>query len=291
MNATTDKVVFLTGSSSGIGHACALLLARHGFKVFAGIRRSEDAARLQDEAGNGLIPVEIDVVSSQSISAAAKEVTAKLGGRGLDGLVNIAGIGISGPVEYVSPDDLRRVFEVNVFGQVAVTQAFLPLIREARGRIVNISSVGAHIAIPFGGVLGASKSAFGSLSDALRLELRPFGIRVCVIEPASIHTPAVEKTLGHVEEIIRGLPPEGARRYGDMLRTFTRIAYAREAHGSSPEVVAKAVHHALTARQPRIRYAVGKNSKALTILPRLLPDHLLDGLLARMFHLPAFHEG
>jgi NAD(P)-dependent dehydrogenase (short-subunit alcohol dehydrogenase family) len=291
MDAARDKAAFLTGSSSGIGHACALLLVRSGFQVFAGVRTPEDGSKLQAEAGNNLIPVMIDVADAHSITAAANDVRARLQGRGLDGLVNIAGIGISGPVEYVTSDDLHRVFEVNVFGQIEVTQAFMPSIRKARGRIVNISSVGAHIPIPFGGVLGASKSAFGSLSDALRLELRPFGIHVCVIEPASIHTPAVEKTLGHVEEVIRRLPPEGAQRYGDMLRKFTKIAYAREKNGSPPEIVAKAVHHALTARRPRIRYVVGKNAKPLTILPRLLSDHLLDALVARIFGLPAFAGG
>lgn len=288
MSDMTDKVVFMTGASSGIGHASALLLARNGFQVFAGVRKPEDGEKLQAEAGNRLVPVIIDVADAESIARAAKEVTTKLEGRGLDGLANIAGMGISGPLEYVRSEDLHRVFEVNVFGQISVIQAFMPLIRKARGRIVNMSSVGAHITIPFGGVLGASKSAFGALNDALRLELRPFGIRVCVIEPASIHTPAVEKTLGHVDEIILGLPPEGARRYGDMLRRFTKVAYARETHGSPPEVVAKAVYHALRAPQPRIRYVVGRNSKPLTILPKLLSDHLLDGLLARIFGLPAF---
>jgi NAD(P)-dependent dehydrogenase (short-subunit alcohol dehydrogenase family) len=291
MNNTGDKVAFLTGASSGIGHASAMLLVRSGFQVFAGVRTPEDGTKLQAETGNRLVPLRIDVADARSVKAAAEEVTARLQGRGLNGLVNIAGIGISGPVEYVAPDDLYRIFEVNVFGQIAVTQAFLPLIRKARGRIVNISSVGAHIAIPFGGVLGASKSAFGSLSDALRLELRPFGIHVGVIEPASIRTPAVEKTLGHVEEVIRRLPPEGAQRYGNMLRNFTRIAYAREKNGSPPEVVARAVRHALTARRPRIRYVVGKNAKPLTILPRLLSDHLLDALVARIFGLPSFTSG
>lgn len=290
MSQTLGKCVFITGSSSGIGRASALLLAREGFDVLAGVRRPEDGSKLRTEAGEHLIPVMIDVADAASIAAAAKDVTGKLEERGLDGLVNVAGIGLSGPLEYVTPEDLRRVFEVNVFGQIAVIQAFMPLIRKSRGRIVNMSSVGAHIAIPFGGVLTASKSAFGSLSDALRLELRPFGIRVCAIEPAAIQTPAVEKTLGDVEGVIRRLPPEGARRYGDMLRTFTRRAYAREHNGSDPEVVARAVHHALTARRPRIRYAVGKDSKPLTILPRLLSDHWLDGLRTRFLGLDAFAE-
>jgi NAD(P)-dependent dehydrogenase (short-subunit alcohol dehydrogenase family) len=147
-------------------------------------------------------------------------------------LVNVAGIGITRPVEYIKPDDLQEMFDVNVFGQLAVSQAFLPLLRKARGRIVNISSVGAHIAIPFGGLLNASKSAFGLFSDPLRLELHPFGVRLCIIEPGSIKTPAIDKTLGDVEAVIADLPSEGAEQYGEMLRRFNRRAYAREMKGS-----------------------------------------------------------
>ena len=290
MSEKSGQVAVITGASSGIGRACALLMVRAGFQVFAGVRRPEDGDKLAIEAGNRLMPLIIDVTDIESIAAAVKEVTATLQGRGLDGLVNVAGIGITGPLEYVTAADLCRIFQVNVFGQLAVTQAFLPLIRNARGRIVNMSSVGAHIALPFGGVLTASKGALGLLSDALRMELRPFGIRVCVIEPASIKTPAVDKTLGDVDGVIRRLPPEGARCYGDMLRAFTKRAYATELNGSAPEVVARAVHHALTARRPRIRYTVGKGAKLLTILPRLLPDRLLDRIRARMFGLSVFTE-
>jgi NAD(P)-dependent dehydrogenase (short-subunit alcohol dehydrogenase family) len=288
MSEESGKVAVVTGASSGIGRACALLLVRERFQVFAGVRRREDGDKLVSEAGNHLMPVIFDVTDLESIAAAAKDVTAKLQGRDLDGLVNVAGIGITGPLEYVTAADLCRIFQVNVFGQLAVTQAFLPLIRKARGRIVNISSVGAHLALPFGGVLTASKAALGLLSDALRMELGSSGIRVCVIEPASINTPAVEKTLGDVEGIIRHLPPDGARRYGEMLRAFTKRAYATELNGSPPEVVAQAVHHALTATRPRIRYTIGKGSKLLTILPRLLPDRLLDGIRNRIFGLSAF---
>ncbi len=288
MREQSAKVAVITGASSGIGRACALLLVREGFQVFAGVRRPEDGDTLVSEAGNSLMPLIIDVTDTQSIAAAVKEVTATLQGRDLDGLVNVAGIGITGPLEYVTAADLCRVFQVNVFGQLAVTQAFLPLIRNARGRIVNISSVGAHIALPFGGVLTASKAAMGMLNDALRMELRSSGVRVCVIEPASINTPAVEKTLGDVEGVIRRLPPDGARRYGDMLRAFTKHAYARERNGNAPEIVARTVHHALTATRPRIRYTVGKGAKLLTILPRLLPDYLLDSIRNRLFGLSAF---
>jgi NAD(P)-dependent dehydrogenase (short-subunit alcohol dehydrogenase family) len=287
MSEQPNKCAFVTGASSGIGRASALLLVHKGFHVFAGVRKTEDGNSLRSEAGEGLIPVIIDVADSASIATAAHAVTSMVEKRGLDGLVNVAGIGSSGPLEYVTQEDLQRIFQVNVFGQIAVIQAFMPLIRKAGGRIVNMSSVGAHFAIPFGGALTASKSAFGSLNDALRLELLPFGIQVCAIEPASIRTPAVEKTLGDVEAVIHRLPRDGARHYGAMLRAFTKRAYATEQNGSPPEVVARVVHHALTARHPRIRYVVGKNARLMTILPRFLSDHLFDRLRMRIFGLSA----
>jgi NAD(P)-dependent dehydrogenase (short-subunit alcohol dehydrogenase family) len=286
MKNKSRGAVLITGSSSGIGRASALLLAREGFQVFAGVRKRADADSLSAQADGGLTPVMLDVTDSGSITAAAEDVTTRLDGHGLAGLANVAGIGMTAPVEYVTSADLHKVFEVNVFGQIAVIQAFMPLVRKGRGRIINVSSAFAHVAIPFAGVLTASKSALGSLSDALRLELQPFGIHVCVIEPGSIRTSAMEKTFGDVEGIIRQLPPEGAQRYGDMLRTFTRAAYTREEHGSPPDVVAQTVLEALTARRPRIRYTVGENAKRFALLPRLLPDRVLDVLRTRMLGLP-----
>jgi NAD(P)-dependent dehydrogenase (short-subunit alcohol dehydrogenase family) len=258
-----------------------------GWLIFATVRKAEEADKLQKQTRAGLIPLIVDVRDRSSIVAAAKQVEVQMNNRGLDGLVNVAGIGMIRPVEYVTPDDLQEIFDVNVFGQIAVCQAFLPLVREARGRIVNISSVGAHIAIPFGGLLNASKGAFGLFSDALRLELHPFGVRVCVIEPGSIKTPSVGKTLGDVDAVIRSLPPSGAAQYGEMLRSFTRRAYTREMNGSPPDVVAEAVQRALTVRRPRNRYQVGKDAKLLVTLPRILPERLLDALRLRLFGLPA----
>lgn len=288
MNEGAMRSVVITGASSGIGRACALALAKRQFRVFAGVRKPRDAEALRAEGGDAVVPVEIDVTDDASIAAAATAVRAALDGAGLDGLVNNAGIGATGPIEYLPAAVLRRQFEVNVFGQIAVTQAFLPLIRQARGRIVNMGSVGGHITIPFGGALCASKSAFGSLNDALRLELRPFGIHVCLVEPGSIHTPAIDKTLGdaEIEAVVRALPPEGVARYAARLREFTRRARARELHGSPPEVVAAAVCHALTARRPRVRYPVGNDARTLVTLPRLLPDGVLDRLRLKLFGLP-----
>jgi NAD(P)-dependent dehydrogenase (short-subunit alcohol dehydrogenase family) len=282
-----SKTVLITGASSGIGRACALRLVREGFVVFAGVRNPKDAHDLQVEGGERMLPVEIDVTDADTIRDAVVLIRARVADRGLDGLVNNAGIGLSMPVEYMPLDKLRHQFEVNVFGQIAVTQAFLPLIREAVGRIVNIGSVGSHITIPFGGALCGSKYAFLALNDALRLELHPFGIHVSIIEPGAINTPAVAKTLGDVEGVIRAFPPEGAERYGEMLRTFTRRAYDRESHGSDPAVVATAVHHALTATHPRARYPVGKDARLMVTLPRILPDGLLDRIRWRLFGMPA----
>jgi NAD(P)-dependent dehydrogenase (short-subunit alcohol dehydrogenase family) len=286
MEAVDKKTVVVTGASSGIGWASVSRLIQFGWRVFATVRKPADGEKLRSEFGADLEPVTMDVTDRATVVAAAGQVTSQLHGRGLDGLVNVAGIGMVRPVEYVTPGDLQQIFDINVFGQVAVTQAFLPLLRRARGRIVNISSVGAHIAIPFGSALNASKAAFGIISDALRLELRPFGVHVSVIEPGAIRTPAVEKTLGDIETVIANLPAEGAAQYGEIMRRFVTSGYKMEMNGSSPDVVAGAIHHALTARRPRIRYRVGKHAHILTALPRVLPERLLDALLLRMAGMP-----
>ncbi|MGE5276087.1 MAG: SDR family oxidoreductase [Acidobacteriota bacterium] len=274
----------MTGASSGIGRATALHLVNNGFRVFAGVRKKKDAESLEAEGGAHLVPIELDVTSADSIAAAERRVRESVGR--LDGLVNNAGIGIAAPVEAVPMDALRRSFEVDVFGQIGVIQAFLPLIRRGRGRIVNMGSVGGHITMPFGGVLCGAKSAFGALSDALRLELHPFGIRVCLIEPGAISTPAVEKMFGDVEGAIASFPPEDARRYGPMYREFSRRSYELESNGSPPEVVARAVCHALTARRPRARYPVGKHARLLGTLGRVMPDRPLDSIRRRLFAMP-----
>ena len=282
--------VVVTGASTGIGRASVARLANAGWRVFATVRKAEDATGLKREFGDNVIPLIVDVTDRATIAAAAKEVQAKLDNRGLDGLVNVAGIGMMRPVEFVTDDDMRQIFEINVFGQISVTQAFLPLLRQAHGRIVNIGSVGTHIGLPFGGPLNASKSAFRSLNDALRLELRSSGIRVSIIEPGAIKTPAVSKTLGDVEGVIRSLPPRGAAEYGDMMRTFARKAYALESQGSDPDVVAQAVQEALTVGRPRPRYAAGKHSNVLALIGILVPAVILDVLLLKALGLPTERE-
>jgi NAD(P)-dependent dehydrogenase (short-subunit alcohol dehydrogenase family) len=284
------KNVVVTGASSGIGRATVVELVNAGWHVFATVRKAEDGEGVQAAVGEDVTPVMVDVTVRTSIEEAAEQVQMKLQGQGLDALVNVAGIGMMRPIEYASQMDMRQIFDINVFGQIAVTQAFLPLLRKARGRIVNIGSVGAHIDIPFGGLLNASKSALRSLNGALRLELRAAGIRVVIVEPGAIKTPAVDKTLGDVDSVIASLPPEGAAQYGQMLRTFAKRAYAEESKGSDPNVVAKVVLKALTEEHPKTRYAAGKHANFLALLGIVVPAVLLDVLLLKAFGLPTKRE-
>lgn len=283
---TALRSVVITGASSGIGRAAVARMARSGWSVFATVRKQQDGDELRSDYGASVTPVMLDVTERPSVGAAAERVASLLEGAGLDGLANVAGVGKVRPVEYMTHDDLQEIFDINVFGQIDVSRAFLPLLRKARGRIVNITSIGAHIAIPFGSLINASKSAFGILNDTLRLELYPFGIHVAAVEPGAIKTPAVDKTLGDVEAVIRNLPANGVAQYGAMLRTFARLAYDREMNGSSPDVVADAIHHALTASKPRSRYRVGKHAILLATLAAFLPDRLLDAVRFRITGMP-----
>ena len=280
------RSVLVTGASSGIGKATAVRLAAHGWRVFAAVRRQQDAELIRSETQDGVETVILDVSDEGSIQAAAEEVNSRLGNNGLDGLFNNAGIGDVSPMEYASLESIRKVYEVNLFGQIRVIQEFLPLLRRAKGRIVNTGSVGDHLTPPFAGVLASSKAAFASVSSALRLELRAQGIHVIVVEPGSINTPAVGKTLGGVDRQISSLPPEGVSLYAAALRRMAAAFTKNEKAGSAPDVVAKIVERALEARNPKTRYAAGKDSLMLITLAKLLPEKLLDLAVLKAFGLP-----
>lgn len=282
------KAAVITGASSGIGYASVKRMSDAGWTVFATVRKTSDRDRLRSETN--VYPVIMDVQDAASISAAAAEISSQLGTCGLDGLVNVAGVGMVRPLEYASMSDVHEIFEINFFGQLAAIQAFCGMLRKNRGRIVNITTVGVNLAIPFGGLLNASKSAFAKVSDTLRLELRRFGVRVIAIEPGSISTPAVDKTLGNLEEVISNLPPEAQTIYGPMMRKVGRRGYEMEKSGSSPDVVAVAVHHALTSERPRLRYRVGKHARLLATLPKVLPESLFDALIMKMLGLSGPEE-
>jgi NAD(P)-dependent dehydrogenase (short-subunit alcohol dehydrogenase family) len=262
----------VTGASSGIGAAIAHELAARGFTVFGTMRRPEDGAAL---VAAGVTPIRMDVTDASGIAAARVVVERALGGRPLAGLVNNAGIPAAGPLEFVPLDQLRRVLEVNLVGVVAVIQAFLPLVKAARGRIVNISSVAGRAALPFLGLYAASKFGLEAMSDSLRRELAPFGVDVIVIEPGNIQSKIWDKVEAMDLGLYRGTP------YERVLERFRNDALRRGRRAPPAAIVARAVLRALTARRPPTRIIVSAHPWIEGLVVRL-PDRLLDWLVERM---------
>ncbi len=278
----TGNSVVITGASTGIGRATALHLDARGWRVFAGVRKEADGASLRAEASERLTPLSLDVTDPASIEASAKIVADAVRGAGLDGLVNNAGIFCSGVIEFIELDELRRQLEVNVVGQIAVTQAFLALVREATGRIVNMGSVGGFVSNAFFGPYAASKVALEAITDSLRRELQAWGIEVSIIQPGSIATPIWRKGDSYAEERAANLPEGAQQLYGSAISAMREFADGLARRAIPPEAVAKAVHHALTARRPRTRYRVGTDAKLNRALTWLLPDRWVDAAILRM---------
>jgi NAD(P)-dependent dehydrogenase (short-subunit alcohol dehydrogenase family) len=249
------RTVLVTGASSGIGRACAERLARNGWRVVAGVRNAGDAAPGTEE-------LLLDVTDVGAIEIGD-----------VDAVVNNAGIAVAGPLEYLPLDELRRQLEVNVVGQLRMTQLCLPALRAARGRVVNMGSISGLNALPFLGAYAMSKFALEAMTDALRVELAPWGIHVAIVEPGTIKTPIWTRE--------RPDPPrEAAQLYGARIDAFRRLAVKRGTAGAPPETVADAVEHALTADKPRTRYLVGRDAKLRARVERL-PDRIRDRVLVR----------
>jgi NAD(P)-dependent dehydrogenase (short-subunit alcohol dehydrogenase family) len=295
------KAVVITGASTGIGKATALRLSQSGFQVFAGVRKEADAEALQREMK--VTPILLEVTNNTQINEAVAKVKASVGDAGLYGLVNNAGIAVAGPLEFLPATEFRNQFEVNVFAQLAVTQAFLPLLRQGlenqglenqglenqglenigsgrmgSGRIVMMSSIAGRFASPLLGPYAASKFALEGLSDTLRRELAPWNLHVSLVEPGRIATPIWDKSLQTADAMAKSLPPEAQALYADSINLMRARAAKGNTQGVPADDVAKAVAHALTAARPKIRYVVGPDAKQATLLLRVLPDRLLDWL-------------
>jgi NAD(P)-dependent dehydrogenase (short-subunit alcohol dehydrogenase family) len=269
------RSVLVTGASSGIGEACVVRLRRGGWNVVAGVRRHEDGQRLR---GEGITPLLLDVTSDDQIAAAAEQV-----GERLDGLVNNAGVVVAAPLELLPLGELRGQLEVNLVGQVAVTQALLPALRAARGRVVFIGSIAGRSALPFLGPYAASKFALEAVADSLRVELRPFGIDVVLVRPGTIATSIWAKGETAAGEIVQAWPAEARELYARPVALFREAAAAAGRRAAPPDEVAKVVEHALTAPRPRTRYLVGRDARLRALLERL-PDRLRDRLLVRALY-------
>jgi NAD(P)-dependent dehydrogenase (short-subunit alcohol dehydrogenase family) len=268
--------VLVTGAGRGIGRACVAQLARAGFGVIAGVRSEADARALADPSGSPISTVMLDVTRAEQIAQAADLVRATVGDRGLYGLVNNAGIVVAGPLEFLPLDALRQQLEVNLVGLLGITQALLPDLRRARGRIVNVSSVNGRVATPFSGAYAASKFALEAVSDALRRELDG-AVDVVVIQPGAFRTDIWTTSRDRATALARSYPEAARHHYGGVLARLAEVRAPDRA--GNPVSVARVVARALTTRRPRPRYVVGADARLGVLAAALLPARWLDALL------------
>jgi NAD(P)-dependent dehydrogenase (short-subunit alcohol dehydrogenase family) len=275
------RSVLITGASTGIGRATTMRLDAAGWRVFAGVRREEDATALSEAGSERLVPLILDITDAGQIAAAAARVEAESEG-GLDGLVNNAGVAIPGPLETLAIADFRRQIEVNMTGHVAVTQALLPAIRAARGRIVFISSIGGRVALPLTGAYHAAKFGIEAVGAVFRQELRPWGISVSIVEPGSIDTPIWERGERTADEIAT---TERETLYRKAVEGYRKAIRETAERGIPPEQAAKAIEHALTSGRPRARYLVGLEAKVGARAKLLIPTRIFDRIVAKKMNL------
>ncbi len=276
-SANEQEIAVISGASSGIGAATARELARRGFHVLAGVRRERDADTIR---GPGIEPLILDITVPDHIRALVARVHGDPRGRAVRALVNNAGAPVNVPVEAFAIDDWRRLFEVNLFGHVAMTQALLPALVRSKGRVVNISSVGGRIAMATYGPYAGTKFALEAVSDALRREVAPFGVEVVVVEPGAVRTEMLGRVVATAQQHAAAMTPEQEQRYGGLVQAIAAQAASATKSAMPAEAAAAVIAEAVTARKPRTRYTVGRDAALLTRLVRILPDRALDRLLA-----------
>lgn len=277
MTTSHETLVLISGASTGMGAATARELAGRGYHVLAGVRRPADADALR---ATNIEPVILDITDPDQIEAVAARIAADPAGRPLHAVVNNAGIAINAPVELLPMDEWRRQFEVNFFGHVAVTKAVLPALHASSGRVVNISSVGGKIAMPTYGAYAGAKFALEAMSDALRRELAPHGVRVVVVEPGGVRTEMTGHGIERANDTLASMSPAERGRYGPLMQAIVSHAAAFTRSGLPAEAAGRIIADAVTARRPRSRYTIGRDAAVLTRLSRILSDRLLDRILA-----------
>ena len=270
--------VLITGTSSGIGCATAVQLASLGFDVLAGVRSADDVAAVEALAPERITGVVLDVTDPRTPDA-ARDLASR---GGLYGLVNNAGTTVQSPIERLTPEQLRAQLEVNLVGPVALTSALIPALRESRGRVVNVSSIGGRMALPFVAPYNISKWGLEAFSDSLRMEVKPFGIEGSVIEPGSVKTEIWRKGEEEGRAMIDALAPADRERYGRRLEGMLKTARQTAARGVEPLSVAESIAHALTAKRPPTRYLVGSAARLQATLKALFPDRVMDAVVARL---------
>ena len=280
------EVVVITGAGSGIGWGCAEALARDGATVVAGVLDDAQAQWVAQQGLEGVHPIPLDVTSADQIESAVERTEQIAAGRPIVGLVNNAGIAVAGPLEYLSDADLRLQFDVNVLGLMAVTRAFLPALRRSRGRIINVGSVGGRLSIPFTGPYNASKFAVRALSDALRVELRPSGIKVVLIEPGPIDTPIWQRSMDAAIERLDRLPAQARERYRVEIDTLFEMTRKTAAAAIGVQTVVDAIVEAVYAKRPPTSRLLGVQAY-VQAAASVLPDRLRDRVLMAVMGLPS----
>lgn len=277
-----SKSVLVTGASSGIGLCCAVYLAKKGYQVFAGYRDPADASELR-ASHPAILPVPLELTSQDSIQNALHHITEHLNGSALHGLVNNAGVVISGPLEFIPREQWQQQLEVNLIGPIMLTRQCLPLLRQSQGRIINIGSIAGILSLPFLSPYCVSKTGLGTISDALRVELRPWGIQVALIEPGNIRTPIWEKSLSNAQRSEQKYSPDFGDLYGEVMEKVKSASQKAAAQSIEADVVARAVYHALNARRARTRYSLGREvylRRLLSLLPHAVRDWLIGQRLS-----------
>ncbi|MTV27880.1 SDR family NAD(P)-dependent oxidoreductase [Nitriliruptoraceae bacterium ZYF776] len=277
----TTELVVVSGASTGLGAATTRALAAQGLHVLAGVRREQDGERVRQP---GVEPVIVDVTRAEDIARLAARVDAS--GQPLRAVVNNAGLAANAPVETLPLEDWRAVFEVNVFGAVALTQALLPALHRSRGRVVNVTSIGGKVAMPAFGAYSGSKFALEAISDALRQELAPHGVQVVIVEPGGMRTEMGSRGAAAAKAQLARMTPQQRRRYGDTMRAFLGYAAALDRDGLAADEAAGTVVTAVTAARPRTRYTIGREAALLSRLVRFVPDRSLDRMIARTLRGP-----
>jgi NAD(P)-dependent dehydrogenase (short-subunit alcohol dehydrogenase family) len=286
MAGNKSGAVVVTGASTGIGRACVNVLDEAGYRVFAGVRKQKDANAIKKESSKNVVPITIDVTKERSITTARQKVQRAVGNDGLVGLVNNAGVGGGGPIEFIPIDDFRNTLEVNLVGQVAVTQTFLPLIRQGRGTVVFIASIGGRIASPFMSPYNASKFGIEAVGDSLRREVKPWGIDVVVVEPGSIDTKIWEKGGEQLAERQAVIPREAKRLYGKQFESFGKVIQETASRGIPAEKVGEVVLKGIRKRRPKHRYLVGTDAKIGARANAVMPSRTFDRMVRRQTGMP-----
>jgi NAD(P)-dependent dehydrogenase (short-subunit alcohol dehydrogenase family) len=279
------EILVVTGASTGIGAAAARELARRGFHVLAGVRRGTDADALR---ATNLEPIMLDITNEAEIAALVKRITDDPERRPLRALVNNAGIGVNAHVEALPLSEWRRLFDVNLFGHIAMTQALLPALIESRGTVVNITSVGGKVAMATYGPYAGSKFALEAVSDSLRREVEPLGVKVIVVEPGAVTTEMTGRVVVTAERITTTMTAEQRGRYAALMHSIISQAQSYIRKGLPAEEAGRVIADAITSKRPRTRYTVGREAAIMVLLVRCLSDRMLDSLLARNLkpHLP-----